>query len=103
MLNVPNGGGGTNDPYKLFLFEMYLIDTLIDFTKDIPRNKKIIVQFTITLLGRNILKQVLEDIEHKKLFISLLERIYACKYILEEDKIFIKDKVSNLNISLNTL
>lgn len=103
VLNTPNGGGGTNDPYKLFLFEMYLIDTLIDFTKDIPRNKKIIVQFTITLLGRNILKQVLEDIEHKKLFISLLERIYACKYILEEDKIFIKNKVSSLNISLDTL
>jgi hypothetical protein len=62
------------------LYEMYLIDCMI------KENKKIIVQYMITLLGRDMLEQTLKEGDNKKLFDSMLERIANCKYISEEDK-----------------
>ena len=86
VLNVPNSGSGMRGQTTMNLYEMYLIDCMIDFSKDIKENKKIIVQYMITLLGRDMLEQTLKEGDNKKLFDSMLERIANCKYISEEDK-----------------
>jgi glycosyltransferase involved in cell wall biosynthesis len=86
VLNVPNSGSGMKGQTTMNLYEMYLIDCMIDFSKDIKENKKIIVQYMITLLGRDMLEQTLKEGDNKKLFDSMLERIANCKYISEEDK-----------------
>ena len=86
VLNVPNSGGAMKGQVYMNLNEMYVLDCLSAFSKDSKKNKKIVVQYMITLLGRNQLDQTLKDPESKKLFDSLLERIENCQYITQEDK-----------------
>jgi len=95
VLNVPNSGSGMKGQITMNLYEMYLIDCMIDFSKDIKENKKIIVQYMITLLDREQLDKTLKEDENKKLFNSMLERIDSCKYISDEDKNEIKNKAKN--------
>ena len=76
------------------LYDMYLIDALIDFSKDIKENKIIIVQYMINLLGKKQLNETLKHNDSRNLFNSLLNRIYSCKYISNEDKNEIKNITS---------
>ena len=76
------------------LYDMYLIDALIDFSKDIKENKIIIVQYMINLLGKKQLNETLKHNDRRNLFNSLLNRIYSCKYISNEDKNEIKNITS---------
>ena len=77
------------------LYEMYILDTMIDFSKEFQKNKKIIVQYTIKLLGRERFDETLKDEENKKLFKSILDKIYECKLISQEDKDEIKKRSTN--------
>ena len=82
------------------LYDMYLIDALIDFSKDIKENKKIIVQYMFNLMGKKYLNETLNNNDNRNLFNSLLNRIYSCKYISDEDKMEIKNITSKYaNIS----
>jgi len=92
VLNVPNSGGGGTDQVTMNLYEMYILDTMIDFSKEFQKNKKIIVQYTIKLLGRERFDETLKDEENKKLFKSILDKIYECKLISQEDKDEIKKR-----------
>ena len=95
VLNVPNSGGGGTNQVTMNLYEMYILDTMIDFSKEFQKNKKIIVQYTIKLLGRERFDETLKDEENKKLFKSILDKIYECKLISQEDKDEIKKRSTN--------
>ena len=99
LLNVPNSGGSRGSQATINLYEMYVLDTLIDFSKEFKENKKIIVNYTIKLLGREQLNETLNNEENKKLFKSMLDRIYDCKLISEEDKEEIKKKSDGFNLN----
>ena len=92
VLNVPNSDGGGRSQEIINLYEMYVLDAMIDFSKDIKENKKILVQYMITLLGRSQLEETLKENDNKNLFKSLLNRIYSCDLISDEDKKEIKNR-----------
>ena len=48
----------------------------------------------ITLLGRSQLEETLKENDNKNLFKSLLNRIYSCDLISDEDKKEIKNRSS---------
>ena len=99
VLNVPNGGSGAQRQAIMNLYEMYMIDTMIDFSKDFKENKKIIVQYMITLIKRKEINETLKDENNKKLFISMLDRINSCNLISKEDKNEIKKLSSTIQLS----
>ena len=65
---------------------LYLLDQLIDFTLDIPKNKKVLVNFIIFIFQNKYLKDLLHFENDNKLFNSCLDRIFNCKYISDELK-----------------
>ena len=100
VLNVPNSGGHSDDQVIINAYEMYILDTLVDFSKDFKENKKIVVRYINELFKRSSFMDTLKDDENKKLFKSILDRIYDCKLISDEDKNDIKQKSLNYNITL---
>ena len=70
---------------------------MIEFTLDIPRNKKILVNFIIFLFKRRYLKSLLNTEYDNKLFISCLDRIFNCKYISSKYKNEIRARGKMLN------
>jgi len=65
---------------------LYLLDQLIDFTLDIPKNKKVLVNFIIFIFQNKYLKDLLHFENDNKLFNSCIDRIFNCKYISDELK-----------------
>ena len=76
---------------------LYILDPLIDFTLDIPRNKKVLVNFVIFLFKHQYLKDLLNVEYDNKVFISCLDRIFNCKYISDEYKNEIRRRGKMLN------
>ena len=79
-------------------FEMWLLDAVIDFSKDTFKNKKIVVNISLKLLSNFGLKETIKKEKYKILLKSILERIFKCEYISEEDKQMIRKKSSNFSI-----
>jgi len=79
-------------------YEMRLLDAVVDFSKNTFENKKIVVNIALKLLGNSGLNETIKKEKYKNLLKSILERIFKCKYISEEDKKMIKEKSSNFSI-----
>ena len=79
-------------------YEMLLLDAVVDFTKNTFENKKIVVNISLKLLGNFGLKETIKKEKYKNLLKSILERIFKCEYISEEDKQMIREKSSKFNI-----
>ena len=75
---------------------LYLLDTLIDFSLDLTKNKKVLVHFIIFLFQREYLKGVVNNEYDYKILISCLDRILNCKYISDELKNEIRIRGKNL-------
>ena len=75
---------------------LYVLDTLIDFSLDLPKNKKVLVNYIIFLFKKEYLKDVISHEYDNKLFISCLDRIFNCKYISDELKNEIRIRGKNL-------
>ena len=80
------------------LLNMYLIDVIIDFSINTFENKKVVAEFLLYLLNDKFKETINKNEDNKKLFISITDRILSCKYISEEDKNKIKNKLSNFNL-----
>ena len=66
---------------------LFVLDVLIDFSQELPKNKKILVNLVNWLMSKSLLKDGLNRNEYNyKTFISCLDRILNCKYISEELK-----------------
>ena len=79
-------------------YEMRLLDAVVDFTKNTFENKKIVVNIALKLLGNFGLNETIKKEKYKNLLKSILERIFKCEYISEEDKQMIREKSSNFSI-----
>ena len=75
---------------------LYVLDALIDFSLDLPKNKKVLVNYIIILFKNEYLKDVLSSNYDNKLFNSCLDRIFNCKYISDELKNEIRIRGKNL-------
>jgi glycosyltransferase involved in cell wall biosynthesis len=75
---------------------LYVLDALIDFSLDLPKNKKVLVNYIIILFKNEYLKDVLSGNYDNKLFNSCLDRILNCKYISDELKNEIRIRGKNL-------
>jgi len=76
---------------------LYILDPLIDFTLDIPRNKKVLVNSIISLFKGQYLEDLLNIEYDNKVFISCLDRILNCKYISDEHKNEIRTRGKKLS------
>ena len=75
---------------------LYLLDIVIEFSRDLMANKKIIVFLIIYLLNRYKLVETLNLNEYyKHLYISCLNRILCSNYISSKSKLKIKVLSSN--------
>ena len=71
---------------------------MIDFTQKLPKNKKVLVNFTLFIFGKEYLKETLNRKEYNyDLFILCLERILKCKYISEYHKKEIRKRGKSLS------
>ena len=75
---------------------LYVLDALIDFSLDLPKNKKVLVNYIIFLFKKEYLKDVISHEYDNKLFNSCLDRIFNCKYISDELKNEIRIRGKNL-------
>jgi len=85
------------DPVQFVRNYLYILEALIDFTLNLPRNKRILVNFIIYLFKNHYLKDLLNTEYDNKLFISCLDRILNCKYISDKHKNEIKSRGKMLN------
>ena len=76
---------------------LYLFDALIDFSLDLPNNKKVLVGYVVFLFKHKYFKELLNTEYDNKLFVSCLDRLFNCKYISDENKNEIRNKGKNLN------
>ena len=76
---------------------LYILDTLIDFTLNIHRNKRILVNFILYLYKQKYLSELLNAESDNKLFVSCLDRILNCPYISDKQKIKIRARGKKLN------
>lgn len=79
-------------------YELYVLDTAIDFTKDNFENKKLLIYLITHLMKRPNLKETFEtNEENKKLFISCLNKILNDECISKENKEEIKNRTSKID------
>ena len=72
---------------KELIYRIYVLDVVIEFSKNEKKNKEILINFLIFFFTQKELKDAINSNEYnKKLFISILDRIFKCKYISDESK-----------------
>ena len=102
-VNIVRWGSAGFQSKDLNILDMYLIDAIIDFSKDTFENKKNVPEFMLQLMNRDIMGSLNKSEDYKKLFISILKRIFSCQYISEEDKNKIKNNFSKFNFLNDTM
>jgi len=81
---------------------LYLLDIVIDFSRNKIENRKIIVFLVIHLLNRyQLLETLNQNEDYKNLIFSCLNRILCSKYILTISKLKIKMLAEKQLISIN--
>ena len=83
-------------------YEMRLLDAILDFSRNTFEGKQVVVNVAVKILKNYVLVETLKNRNYKKLLKSILERIYKCKYISEENKQIIKEKSSKFNLFNNS-
>ena len=79
-------------------YEMRLLDAIVDFSRNTFEGKKIVVNSALEFLNNNALELTLKKEKYKILLKSILERIFKCPYITEENKQIIKEKSMRFNL-----
>ena len=82
---------------RRLLNNLYILDVVIEFSKELIKNKKIVVNYIISIFKNKKLKYLLSQEKHNKIFISCLDRILNCKYISLENKLRIRKIGKTLN------
>ena len=78
-------------------YMIYVLDVVIDFTRETKKNKVLLVYLLTYLFNQNRMDKTLESNDYVyKLFISCLDRILNSKYISEEHKNEIRKRGRNL-------
>ena len=86
ILSLHTTGNTLNISHKLFT-EIFLLDIIFDFSKNIEKNKKYAVYKALDIGKNNINILSLKNQIYLK---SILMKLLKCKYIKNEDKVLIK-------------
>ena len=96
-----NNDGSTSkrqkDEAKTTRALLFILDSLIDFSLDLPKNKKVLVHFILFLFKRAYIQKVLSIENNNKVLISCLDRILNSSYISDELKNEIRIRGKKLN------
>ena len=85
------------EPYKHLLNNLYILDVLIDFSKDYVKNKLILFKYLkFILTNKNLQKLINASKSYNNVLISCLDRILNCKLISSSSKTSIKKLVKSL-------
>ena len=97
-INNQNSFSKTQKDKVIFtIYRIYLFDAMIDFSLDIRRNKKVLVNFILSILNNIYLKDALNSNEYNNnLFISCLDRFFNCSLISDENKNLVTKRCLNL-------
>ena len=86
------------DEAILLTHSIYQLDIFIDLSKNVFKNKKILVHLFNYIIEKNYLQRALNIKEYYyNLFICCIKRLLNTEYITEEDKNEIRKKVKNVN------
>ena len=100
-LHIPTPGSGSwrrFDEKIRNIYNLYVTDVAIDFTKDTFESRRILVYLITYILEKPSLKETLEQNEHiKNLFISCLKKILKMKYISNVDKEEIRKRAEKID------
>ena len=92
-----------NTSYKISdidnnVFEMYFLETVVDFSKETKEGKSLILPVILKLIKNKLFKEKKDIVENKNLFDSILKKIFSSKIISEEYKNKIKKECSQFKI-----
>lgn len=100
-LHIPTPGSGSwrrFDEKIRNIYNLYVTDVAIDFTKDTFESRRILVYLITYILEKPSLKETLEQNEYiKNLFISCLKKILKMKYISNVDKEEIRKRAEKID------
>ena len=87
------------DHAQFLIYRIYLLEVFIEFSQDKFKNKKIIVHLIFFCLDNKLLKYVFEKNKYYyDLFISCLDKALSSRYISNEDKNKIINKVKFIDL-----
>ena len=75
---------------------LYLLDSMIDFSFNLQKNKKVLIHYLLLIFQRESLKDVIINEYDNKLLKSCLDRILNCKYISDDLKNEVRVRGKNL-------
>ena len=96
---IRNGSISNREKNKInqLLNNLYILDVVIDFSKESFKNKEILVNYITYFFMEKELKTLLKaNKKYNKIFIDCLDRILKCKYISLKDKNKIRKKGKKL-------
>ena len=80
------------------IYFIYVFDAMLDFSLDLPRNKKVLVNYILFILNNKYLREALKSNDYNNnLFISCLDRFFNCSLISNENKNYVAQKGQHLS------
>ena len=81
----------------LLLNFIYILDVVIEFSINLPKNKSILINLMFNIFKKKYLKNAIDSNEYNnKIFFSCLDRILKCNFIPNVLKNKIKNRVNSL-------
>ena len=75
------------------IYSIYTFDAMIDFSLNLSSNKKVLVNFILSILNSKYLRDALNTNDYNNnLFISCLDRFFNCSLISDENKNYVSEK-----------
>ena len=101
VLHIKTRNSGSKRKFteeQIIIFQLYFIDTVIEFDRNSFQNRKLLVHLIIYLLEKKNIKKLMENnVFNKNFFISCIGKILSIRYISSEDKEEIRKREIKLN------
>ena len=101
VLHIKTRNSGSKRKFtedQIIIFQLYFIDTVIEFDRNSFQNRKLLVHLIIYLLEKKNIKKLMENnVFNKNFFISCIGKILSIRYISSEDKEEIRKRAIKLN------
>ena len=86
-----------HNPDQRLIYDIYILDSMIVFSKENARNKLILFKYLLYILKHKNLKRTLYRSKYdNEVFFSCLDRILHCKFISLANKNIIKSRLKSL-------
>lgn len=99
ILHIKRLGSGYSltKPIQMNLVNLYLVDIILDFSKNTPEYKKLIPNLIFIVLNSKLLKKIIINFDvNKKIIFSCLDRFLNLSFISKKHKNLIINKAKSL-------